>query len=72
MKTNKQPKDCARFTGIGGDVDLKDWDILDGRTKIGKPVKKIAKVLSAVLYTLAMASFSFILVTLAMYWIGVM
>lgn len=28
---------------IKSGVSFKDWDILDGRTRLGRPVKKLAK-----------------------------
>lgn len=43
---------------------------LDGRTKLGKPIKKLAKVLDFGAYLIACATISFILVTVAIQWMS--
>lgn len=51
-------------------TNFKDWDILDGRTKTGKPIKRIAKILDAFAYLIACGAISFILVTVAIQWMN--
>lgn len=40
----------------------KDWDILDGRTKVGKPLKVIAKIADFSMYVLSCAALSAIII----------
>lgn len=51
-------------------TNFKDWDILDGRTKTGKPIKRIAKILDAFAYLIACGAISFIPVTVAIQWMN--
>jgi len=49
-------------------IDINNWDILDGRTKCGRPFKKFAKVMDFLSYLIACGAIAFIITTLAIGW----
>jgi len=51
-------------------TNYKHWDILDGRTKKGKPFKKLAKVLDFGAYLISCATIAFIIGTVLTAWVG--
>lgn len=48
-----------------------NWDILDGRTKKGKPFKKLAKVADAIAYITACGLYAYIIVQLILAWMSI-
>ena len=44
--------------------------VMDGRTRAGKPIKRIAKILDFGAYILSSATLSFILVSLMILWMN--
>jgi hypothetical protein len=50
-------------------ANYKDWDVLDGRTQQGKPIKKIAKVVDFIACTLGYVAFAAIIVVFIFAWI---
>lgn len=65
IKTKKIPQGKSiRIIDIRNTKILqpKDWDILDGRTKKGKTLKTIAKVIDLSMYVLSCATLSAIII----------
>lgn len=50
-------------------TNYKNWDILDGRTKRGRPFKKFAKAVDFLAYVIACGTVAFILTTIVLAWI---
>lgn len=62
----------VKIKKVGAEIkNFKDWDILDGRTKQGKPFKKLAKVLDFGMYLLGCASLSFIIIYFLIQWMSI-
>lgn len=49
--------------------DFNNWDILDGRTRSGRPVKRIAQVIDLIACTLGYVAFAAIIVVFILAWI---
>lgn len=50
-------------------IDINNWDILDGRTKKGRPIKRIAKVIDFIACSLGYVVFAAIIVVFIFAWI---
>lgn len=51
-------------------TNYKDWDILDGHRRYGKPFKKFVKVMDFTAYLIACAAIAFIITTALVAWMG--
>lgn len=51
-------------------TNCKEWDILDGRTRKGRPFKKFARAVDIGMYLLACATLSFLLVYFFFQWVA--
>lgn len=56
---------------VGAEIkNFKNWDILDGRTKQGRPFKKLAKVANALAIITASAVYSLIILYFLIQWMA--
>lgn len=49
---------------------ITNYKPLDGRTKVGKPIKRVSKIIDFTLYLITCAAISFMITTLLITWIA--